>query len=112
MIFSLVLIAIVVSPMAILVAASQGLAGSPAISAQEAVTVVQNLPEVRRFLGQSATERHEVVLHDEDPDRYILRLVMFIPAEGDLPARTTTVAWYAVDKATGLASSFTPGLEY
>ena len=87
------------------------LAAAPAISVQEAVTVVENLPEVRNLLGRSVPYKHKVILHEEEPQRYVLRLVMFLPAEAGLPPRTTTVAWYAVDKATGVACTITPGLD-
>jgi len=107
----LALIAVIFCPMAFFGITSQALAGPPAVSAQQAITVVQNLPEVKKLLAKSSSPKYKVILNDEEPNRYVLRLVMFMPALGGDPPRMTTVNWYAVDKATGLAYSITPGVD-
>ena len=91
--------------------AAQGLAAPPAISAQQAEKLVQNLPEVKELLARKSGPKHKVILDDEEARRYVLRLVVFMPAQEGLPSRMTTVNWYAVDKATGRAYSITPGVD-
>jgi len=80
------------------------------LSRQQAETLAKQLPQVQEELAAGSPKRR-LVFHEEEPRRFVFRLVVFLPAMGGDPARSTCIGWYAVDKNTGRAYEFTPGME-
>jgi len=86
----------------------QGWAGDR-LTRQQAKAVVKQLPEVKKELREKSPKR-KVVFYDEDSQRFVFRLVVFLSGTGGDPPRSTCIGWYAVDKNSGRAYQFTPGM--
>jgi hypothetical protein len=80
------------------------------VSRQQAEALVQALPEVQQELHAGPPLR-KLEFNAEEKGRYIFRLVVALPGGNGDPPRITCIGWYAVDKATGRAYSFTPGVD-
>lgn len=87
----------------------QGLADNR-LTRQEAAALVKQLPPVKQELAKRSPPR-KLVFDDEEPQRFVFRLVLFLPGTGGDPPRSTCIGWYAVDKQTRRAYGFTPGME-
>lgn len=79
------------------------------LTRQQAEARVKQLPQVKQELAAGSPKR-KLLFNDEEPRRFVFRLVVFLPGAGGDPPRSTVIGWYAVDKNTGRAYEFTPGM--
>lgn len=78
------------------------------LTRQQAEARVKQLPQVKQELAAGLPKR-KLIFFDEEPQRFVFRLVVFLPGTGGDPPRSSCIGWYAVDKNTGRAYEFTPG---
>ncbi len=80
------------------------------LTRQQAEGIVKKLPQVEKDLAVGSPPC-KLLLDDEEPHRYVFRLVLFLPGTDGDPPRSTCIGWYAVDKKTRRAYEFTPGID-
>ena len=90
-------------------APQQGWAGDR-LTRQQAEGLVKKLPQVKKDLAVKSPPCR-LLFADEEPHRYVFRLVLFLPGTDGDPPRSTCIGWYAVDKKNRRAYEFTPGME-
>lgn len=83
---------------------------APKLTPQQAEVILKKFPQVKKELGEKSPPR-KLVFDDEEPHRYVFRLVLFLPGTDGDPPRATCIGWYAVDKKTRRPYKFTPGIE-
>ena len=76
----------------------QGWAGDR-LTRQQAKALIQQLPQVKKNLAVGSPPC-KLLFEEEEPHRYVFRLVLFLPGDGEVPPRATCIGWYAVDKKT------------